>query len=159
MEVIPRKFLIGTAVAGTLFAGTLIAIITSMYAGSVSARPTDVPFSLVDDQGRSVDQSIFKGHPALVYFGYTHCPQVCPTTLFEVADWLNALGDEGKPLRAYFFSIDPERDTQKVMHEYVTAFSPRITGIIGAPQEMKKAADDWMIHVKKLPGVGDAPTI
>lgn len=151
--MIARKFLLGTAIISGLFVSVLIAIMCSISVDGVRASQLDKPFSLIDDQGRKVDQSILKGHPALVYFGYTHCPQACPTTLLEVADWLNVLGEEGKPLRAYFFSIDPERDTQSVMHEYVTAFSPRIIGITGDPAEMTKAANNWLISVKKLPSV------
>lgn len=139
--------------SATLFVAALLALTFSIYAETRRAVPFDASFSLIDDQGHPVDQSIFKGHPALVYFGYTHCPEACPTTLFEVADWMNALGDQGRALRAYFFSIDPERDTREVMHEYVNAFSSRITGITGKPEEMKKVSDGWIIHAEKLPSV------
>lgn len=147
----PRTLAIVATSAATVFVGALVALMFSIYVESPRAVPFDTSFSLIDDQGRPVDQSIFKGHPALVYFGYTHCPEACPTTLYEVADWMNTLGDQGKALRAYFFSIDPERDTQEVMHEYVNAFSSRIIGVTGKPEEMKKVADGWIIHAEKLP--------
>ncbi len=147
----PKTLAIVAASAAMLFVGALLALMFSIYIETPRAVPFDANFSLIDDQGRPVDQSIFKGHPALVYFGYTHCPEACPTTLYEVADWMNTLGEEGKALRAYFFSIDPERDTREVMHEYVNAFSSRITGITGKPEEMKKVADGWIIHAEKLP--------
>ncbi len=80
------------------------------------------------------------------------CPEVCPTTLFEVAGYLQALGDKGKALKTYFFSIDPERGTPSIMHAYVTAFSDRITGITGKPEEMKKVTDGMMIHAARQEG-------
>ncbi len=110
-----------------------------------------ISIALVDDNGEQVDQSLFKGSPALVYFGYTHCPKVCPTTLFEVAGYLKDLGPEGSGLKTYFFSVDPERDTPEVMHGYVTAFTDRIRGITGRPDEMQKVIEGWMIHAAKLP--------
>jgi len=137
--------------ASAVFVGALVALMVSLYLSEPRTGPFDRQFSLVDDRGNAVDQSIFRGHPALVYFGYTHCPEACPTTLYEVADWLGTLGDQGRALRAYFFSIDPERDTQEVMHDYVTAFSSRIMGITGTPEEMRKVSDGWFIHAAKLP--------
>jgi protein SCO1/2 len=148
----PRTLAIATFSASVVFVGTLVALMWSIYLSEPRTGPFNASFSLIDDRGRPVDQSIFKGHPALVYFGYTHCPQACPTTLYEVADWMNALGDRGKALKAYFFSIDPERDTREVMHAYVNAFSSRITGITGRPEEMRKVADGWFIHAAKVPG-------
>lgn len=137
--------------ASAVFVGALVALMVSLYLSEPRTGPFDRQFSLVDDRGNVVDQSIFRGHPALVYFGYTHCPEACPTTLYEVADWLGTLGDQGRALKAYFFSIDPERDTQEVMHDYVTAFSSRIMGITGTPEEMRKVSDGWFIHAAKLP--------
>ncbi len=137
--------------ASAVFVSALVALMVSLYLSEPRTGPFDRQFSLVDDRGNAVDQSIFRGHPALVYFGYTHCPEACPTTLYEVADWLGTLGDQGRALKAYFFSIDPERDTQEVMHDYVTAFSSRIMGITGTPEEMRKVSDGWFIHAAKLP--------
>ncbi len=133
---------------GALFLA-LIGVMIWVYADEPRTGRFDASFSLIDDRGNAVDQSIFRGRPALVYFGYTNCPEVCPTTMYEVVDWMNALGDQGKSLNALFFSIDPERDTQEVMHNYVTAFSSRIRGITGSPDEMKKVADGWFIHAAK----------
>ncbi|MBB3655665.1 protein SCO1/2 [Rhizobium sp. BK650] len=146
-----RTLAVSGLAASSVFVGALIALMVSLYLSEPHTGPFDRQFSLIDDRGNAVDQSIFRGHPALVYFGYTHCPEACPTTLYEVADWLTALGDQGRVLKAYFFSIDPERDTQGVMHDYVNAFSSRITGITGRPEEMRKVSDGWFIHAAKLP--------
>ena len=137
---------------GALFMAVLVAVIVWVSLDSPRAGPFDAQFHLVDDHGQPVDESVFKRGPALVYFGYTHCPEVCPTTLFEVADWLKVLGEEGKSLHAYFFTIDPERDTQDVMHAYVTSFSDRITGVTGDAAEMDKVSKGWMIHAARMPG-------
>ncbi|MBF2714425.1 SCO family protein [Agrobacterium vitis] len=142
--------ILALAVAG-LFVTSLIGVMIWVAYDSPRPGPFRTQFELTDDRGNPVGPSIFHGSPALVYFGYTHCPEVCPTTLYEVADWLKTLGPEGKDLKAYFFSIDPERDTPEVMHGYVTAFTDRITGITGKPEEMKKVVDGWMIHASKLP--------
>lgn len=140
------------AAMAALFMAVLVTVIVWVSLDSPRSGPFDATFHLVDDRGQPVDQSVFRRGPALVYFGYTHCPEVCPTTLFEVADWLKTMGDEGKALHAYFFTIDPERDTQDVMHAYVTSFSDRITGITGDPAEMEKVSRGWMIHAARMPG-------
>ncbi|HBF30674.1 SCO family protein [Rhizobium sp.] len=144
------KIIAALAIAG-VFVSALVGIMIWVGVDSTRPGPFTAQFHLVNDQGQPVDQSIFKGSPALVYFGYTHCPEVCPTTLFEIADWLKALGPDGKPLKAYFFSIDPERDTPEIMQEYLGAISNRITGITGDPAQMKKVIDGWMIYAAKLP--------
>ena len=64
-------------------------------------------------EGRADHRGSLRGHPSVVFFGFTHCPEVCPTTLFELDGWLKKLGDDGKNLRAYFVSVDPERDTPR----------------------------------------------
>jgi protein SCO1/2 len=137
--------------ASGLFIASLVVLMLSVYLDTPRASPFNKNFSLIDDEGRPVDKSIFKGHPSLVYFGYTHCPEACPTTLYEVSGWLDELGEEGRPLRAVFFTIDPERDTRDVMHDYVTAFGDRITGVTGTPDEMRKVAKGWFVHAEKEP--------
>lgn len=142
--------LLAMGCAGVFFAA-LVGVMFWVSADSARARngPFQASFSLVDDRGAPVDEGLFKGAPSIVYFGYTHCPEVCPTTLFEVTDWLNRLGPDGEKLKAYFFSIDPQRDTPQVMHAYVTAITDRITGVTGDPGEMKKVTDGWMIHASR----------
>jgi protein SCO1/2 len=145
-----------------LLVGGLTSILIAVLVGVMIWIAMDTPsrgrfnttFSLVDDKGSPVDQSLFKGSPSLVYFGYTHCPEVCPTTLFEVADYLKTLGPEGRSLKTFFFSVDPERDTPEIMHGYVNAFTDRITGITGAPEEMRKVIDGWKVFAAKIPSEG-----
>ncbi len=147
-----QKTLVTLVLSGSgLFVAALVAVMVSVWLDTPRAGPFNADFSLVDDRGAPVDKAIFKGRPSLVYFGYTHCPQACPTTLLEISDWLKVLGDDGKPLQALFFSIDPERDTREIMHSYVTAFGDRITGVTGTPDEMRKVSEGWLIHAQKEP--------
>ncbi len=136
--------------AGVLFA-ILVGVVAWVALNEPRRGPFSAQFALVDDRGRPVDQSIFQGAQAVMYFGYTRCPEVCPTTLYEVADWLKGLGTQGQDLKVYFFSVDPERDTPEIMHGYVTAFTNRITGITGKPEEMRKVVDGWMVYAEKVP--------
>ncbi|QND48208.1 SCO family protein [Rhizobium lusitanum] len=108
-------------------------------------------FKLTDDRGQPITEQALKGHPSLIYFGYTHCPEVCPTTLYDMAGWFKALGGQGDALKAYFFSVDPERDTPQIMRNYTGNFTDRITGITGDPSEMQKAIKGWRIYAKKVP--------
>lgn len=112
------------------------------------------PFSLVDQSGQPITEQALEGHPSLLYFGFTHCPEVCPTTLYEMSGWFKTLGSEAKDLRAFFVSVDPERDTPEVMKGYVTAFGDRITGITGSPSEIQKVITGWRIYAVKVPQPG-----
>lgn len=100
-------------------------------------------YALVDQRGDPVDQTMLVGHPSLLFFGYTHCPDVCPTTMGEMAGWFEELGDDVGPLQAYFISVDPLRDTPEVLGDYVSWVSDRITGITGEPAEIDKIVKAW----------------
>ena len=143
------------AATRALLGAALVGLMMWVSADDVRPGRFQARFALVDDRGQPVDETIFRRGPSLVYFGYTHCPEVCPTTLFEMADWLNALGPSGQSLQALFFTVDPERDTPDIMHGYVNAFTDRITGITGSQAEMKKVVDGWMVHASRLPGETD----
>lgn len=108
-------------------------------------------YALVDENGKPVDQNMVIGQPSMLFFGYTHCPDVCPTTLADMASWFQALGPEGKNLKAFFVSVDPERDTPKVLKSYVSAVSDRITGITGTRPEINKIIKAYHIYTKKIP--------
>lgn len=116
-------------------------------------------YALVDQAGMPVDQKVFTGHPSLLFFGYTHCPDVCPTTLTEMAAWFETLGADGAPLRAYFVTVDPERDTAEVLGDYVSWISDRITGLTGTRPEIDKALKAWGAVGEKVPGEGEDYTM
>ena len=91
------------------------------------------------------------GHPTLVFFGFTHCPDVCPTTLFEMSEVLKAMGKDADRVNAYYISVDPERDTQAVMKEYLSSFDPRLKGLTGTPQQVAKVMSEYRVYSKKVP--------
>jgi len=142
--------LIATTISAVFFC-VLIGILFFTFKDEPRNSKFNTAFSLVNDEGQSVDQSIFKGNPSLVYFGYTHCPEVCPTTLFEVAGYLKELGEDGASIKSYLFTVDPERDTPEIMNSYVTAFSDRITGVTGTPEEIKRVIAGWRAFAEKVP--------
>jgi protein SCO1/2 len=105
---------------------------------------------LVDQDGAEITQAAFRGAPSALFFGFTHCPEICPTTLFELDGWLAALGDEGKDIRAWFVTIDPARDTPELMKSYVGNVSDRITGITGDPAKVEAMARSYSIYFKRV---------
>jgi protein SCO1/2 len=103
------------------------------------------------DDGRTVTDMDFKGEPFLVYFGYTHCPDVCPTSLYEVSQVLKALGPDTK-VKVLFVTVDPARDTPKVMKAYLTSFNPHIAGLSGTESQTKAIEHAYRVYAKKIPG-------
>lgn len=108
-------------------------------------------FDLVDQHGNPVDESIMVGAPTAMFFGFTHCPEVCPTTMAEMASWFEALGPDAKDLRAFFVTVDPERDTPAILGDYVSWVGDRVTGITGKPEEIAKLAKAWGVFFEKVP--------
>ncbi|RIK88959.1 MAG: SCO family protein [Hyphomicrobiales bacterium] len=108
------------------------------------------PFTLVDQSGQEITEAAFRGAPSAVFFGFTHCPEICPTTLFELDGWLAALGDEGKDIRAWFVTVDPERDTPEIMDAYVGNVSERIRGITGEPARVEAMVRSYGIYFKRV---------
>jgi len=142
--------LIATTICA-VFACVLIGFLIFAFKDKPRSSTFNIAFSLVNNKGEAVDETIFKGNPSMVYFGYTHCPEVCPTTLYEVTGYLNRLGEDGAQIRSYLFTVDPERDTPEIMNGYVTAFSDRITGVTGSPEEMKRVIAGWKAFAEKVP--------
>lgn len=108
------------------------------------------PFELVDHNGGTITEQAFRGTPTAVFFGFTHCPEVCPTTLYEMDGWLEQLGPDADKVKAYFVSVDPERDTPEVIKTYLENFSGRITGITGTPADVMEMTRDFRIYANKV---------
>lgn len=142
-----RFILVGILVLMAIGIGALT---IKSYFPYYSGKPYGEPFTLVDQKGAPVTEAAFRGHPSVVFFGFTHCPEVCPTTLFELAGWLKTMGDDGKNLHAYFVTVDPERDTPEIMNTYVSNFSDRILGITGDPDKVHAMAKSFGIYWKKV---------
>ncbi len=106
-------------------------------------------FALTTSDGATVTDKDMLGHPYLVYFGYTHCPDVCPTALAQISDVFAKL--PGKPIKALFVTVDPERDSPKLMADYVSSFDPRIIGLSGSPQQIEEVEKAYRVYAQKAP--------
>lgn len=109
------------------------------------------PFTLVDQQGRTVTDETFRGRWMLVFFGFTHCPDVCPTALNDMSAVLTELGGASDKLQPIFITVDPERDTVEAMSQYVANFDPRIVALTGTPEQIAQAAKAYRVYYKKVP--------
>lgn len=107
------------------------------------------PFKLVDHNGAPITDSVFDDGPVAMFFGFTHCPEVCPTTMFEMSGWMEQLGEDGEALKGVFVTIDPERDTPALMKNYVTNLSDRFTGITGPKEDVEAMARSWRVYFKR----------
>lgn len=108
------------------------------------------PFTLVDHTGRTVTERDFAGRALLVYFGYTYCPDVCPTELGTIAAAMDAMGPAGERVTPVFISIDPERDTPEALADYVSRFHPRLVGLTGSAEQVAQAARAYRVYYAKV---------
>jgi protein SCO1/2 len=119
--------------------------------GAYQASGIGGPFKLASSSGGELSSDGLKGTPFLVFFGYTHCPDICPETVSDVSTWLDALGPEGKEMKALFISIDPERDSVASLKDYLSSFSDRIIGLTGTPDEIAQVAKEYRVYYAKHP--------
>jgi protein SCO1 len=109
------------------------------------------PFQLTDQTGQTVTDQNLKGKPTLIFFGFTHCPDVCPTSLFEISEVLKAMGKDADRVNALFVSVDPERDTAAAMKDYLSSFDPHLKGLTGNPEAVAKVLSAYRVYSKKVP--------
>lgn len=109
------------------------------------------PFALAAARGGTVESSSLAGKPYAVFFGFTHCPEVCPTTLYEMSGNLASLGDAAKDFRVFFITVDPARDTVTAMKDYVANFDPRIEALVPTEEQLKQLASDFRVYYAKVP--------
>ncbi len=107
-------------------------------------------YRLETTDGQPFTEASLKGQPSLVFFGFTHCPDVCPTTMGEIMAWKADLGPAGEALKVWFITVDPERDTMPVLRDYVS-WLPGATGVTGSPAELARALDSFRIIARKVP--------
>lgn len=115
---------------------------------SSESYPDD--FVLTDHRGKTVRLSDFRGKVVALFFGFTQCPVVCPTTLAEFSQVYRDLGRDADQVQVLFVTIDPERDTQQLLAEYVPAFDNRFTGLWGSSEEIRRVADAYKVHSQKI---------
>lgn len=109
------------------------------------------PFTLTTQEGKPLTDKDLRGAPFLVFFGFTHCPDICPTKLFEISETLRAAGPKGETLRALFVTVDPERDTPDVMKSYLGSFDPRIVGLSGDRPAIDAMVKAYRAYARKVP--------
>jgi protein SCO1/2 len=143
-------FLIGLVI----FSGVFLYASGNFGGGSPATSAIGGPFKLVDQNGNPITDVDLKGKPHLVFFGYTHCPDVCPTTLFDVSEVLRTLGKDADGTGALFITVDPERDTPAVMKDYLSSFDPHLRGATGDRAAIDAAEKSYRVYAKKVPTQG-----
>jgi protein SCO1 len=109
------------------------------------------PFSLTDQTGAKVTEKALAGKPSLVFFGFTHCPDVCPTTLYALTQLYTELGQDADKLGSFFITVDPERDTPEQLKLYLASFDPHIVGLTGSSEAIETVLKGYRVYAKKVP--------
>jgi protein SCO1/2 len=156
-----RRFALGLAAGLVIIAAIGAVEFHALFGGTNVSSPATSsaaggPFSLIDGSGATVTDQTYRGKWELVFFGYTYCPDLCPTTLNTISDALTALGPLADKVQPLFITIDPKRDTQAVMRDYVKNFDPRIVGLTGSPEAIAAVAKEYKIYYA-VHRTGDGP--
>ncbi|RVV98090.1 SCO family protein [Mesobaculum littorinae] len=138
------------AVAVALAAILWLQVIEPRLSAAVAGNFGRGDYELTTTDGDRFTEASLKGAPSAVFFGFTHCPEVCPTTLGDIATWQDALAEEDRDLRVFFVTVDPERDTADVLGDYVS-WVPGVAGVTGSRDEIDKAIDAFHIYARKVP--------
>lgn len=145
--------------AAILIAATVAAVCSAgvaylMNSTEKASAPSGVggPFRLVTQDGRMLSDSDLKGHPFAIFFGFTHCPEICPTTLAELSSALDELGPSAKDFRVLFVSLDPARDDPAALKSYLQSFDPRIVGLTGPQEDIAAVAKAYRVYWRTVPG-------
>ena len=137
--------------AGVLALGTAYLESWGERGGPASAMNIGGPFLLASTKGGTVDSRALEGQPYAMFFGFTHCPEVCPTTLYEMSNSLAKLGEKARNFRVFFVTVDPERDTLPVLKDYLANFDPRIEALVPDQAQLQKLAKDFRVYYAKVP--------
>lgn len=144
-----RHWSLAIAIAGlAIIAGLLILDMRSRQTDELAAPLANIggPFRLTDVNGQVFDSAALAGKPFVVFFGFTHCPEVCPTTLNDLTLAMATLGEKAADLRAIFITVDPGRDTPEALKSYVSAFDPRIIALTGSDEDIAKVARLYRVY-------------
>ena len=137
--------------AGLLIFSGVFLFATRQMGNGGGPSPIGGPFALIDQNGQPISDQDMKGRPFLVFFGYTHCPDICPTALFEMSEVLHTLGKDADRVGALFITVDPERDTPAVMKDYLSSFDPHLRGATGDPKAIDAVEKAYRVYAKKVP--------
>jgi protein SCO1/2 len=147
---------VGVAVAALLFG---IQSVNRDVAKTQYSAMFGGPFTLTDTSGKTVTEASLNGQPHAIFFGFTRCPEICPTTLASLTRLHQALGKDAERLRIVFVSVDPERDTPERLGDYLAAFPIPVTGLTGTPEQLAQIIKGYAVYVKKVPLEGGDYTI
>ncbi|MFC3694870.1 SCO family protein [Chenggangzhangella methanolivorans] len=152
----PRTAFIAGTVAFLVGAAGLAAAVLHISAsggGQTATQASSVggPFRLVDQDGRAVTEADLKGKATLVFFGFTRCPDICPTALYEISQAFAAMGPDAAKAQALFVTVDPERDTPDALKRYLSSFSPQIRGLTGTLEAVQAMTKEYRAYAKKAP--------
>jgi protein SCO1 len=156
----PRFLLIAAILAGLVILGTGTFVFLALRdtprgaAGTALASAVGGPFQLIDQNGKTVTDADLKGKWSLIYFGYTHCPDACPTALNDISIALSELGPKRDAVRPVFITVDPERDTPEMLKAYVASFDAPILALTGTAEQVAKAAKAYRVYYAKHPETG-----
>jgi len=144
----------------TFFAGLVLCLGVILFVGGrgtgtgggiIQSAAIGGPFRLIDQDGKAFSDQDLKGKTFLVFFGFTHCPDVCPTTLFEISEIMRDLGPDADRTAALFISVDPERDTPEAMKDYMASFDPHVRALTGDAAALAAVAKAYRVYYKKVP--------
>ena len=139
--------------AGLVLCFAVVLLVTGRGSTPMIAASSGIggSFRLTDQNGKTITDQDLKGHPFLVFFGFTHCPEVCPTALFDISEILGRLGPDAEKVNALFITVDPERDTPEKLKEYLSSFNPRLIGVGGDADALAAVAKAYRVYYKKIP--------
>jgi protein SCO1 len=152
-------FIISAFLAGLVIVLAGVVVITGDRFVPQASASIGGPFKLVNSDGKPFTDQDLKGKPFLAFFGFTHCPEVCPTTLFELTQIFQKLGPDADRVRAIFITVDPDRDTPQVIKDYLSNFDPHIRGLSGDSKAIAAVAREYRVYYKKIPLDGGGYTM
>ena len=147
----------GTLLAGGVFLGTALQLRWTDYGSVTTSGPAAIggPYTLVSMNGQNVSNQTYHGKWVLIYFGYTFCPDACPTALSNISVALEKLGSDASKLQPLFVTVDPQRDTREVLSDYLKSFDPRIIGLTGTKDQIDTLIREFHLYVKQEKSDGD----
>jgi protein SCO1/2 len=146
--ILPLGVFLAAALA---LVGTALVLLWPDQRQALAPVPIGGPFRLTSQEGKSFSNEDLKGKPFALFFGFTHCPEVCPTTLYDLTQDLQALGRDAEKLKVVFVTVDPAQDTPDLLRSYLSSFDPRIVGLTGTEEEIAATAKAYKAYYRKVP--------
>jgi protein SCO1 len=143
-------FVIASLVGGLVVAAAIAWLTLPPRVQTAAPVPIGGAFELTDQDGRRVTEKDLLGRPSAIFFGFTSCPDVCPSTLLELTNWLKMLGSDGDKLNTVFISVDSERDTPEHLKLYLSSFDPHIRGLTGNEAQIRQVAKAYHVYYKRM---------